>query len=300
MGAFHEPLPEGWSAFEKQETFYQWRCPWGELCNKKDKVLFECEKKNTVLDSAAMHLCNEDGHEEFKDFDNARSCAIEGLTKKIKKVTVYYDENGDEHKELPFPKAKKMPTPPAKSPTEREREKQHDQRRKDSYYSHNSNSQGRDYRRKDTEVIGARRSKDRKGSSSRDQYDDGNRSRTSRARLRSRSRTPRHSCSRDASNNQIATTGKATSTARMWPVGEPTRQQMNLPFQIKSGPREHEVLIGRVELDQIGDCLLRAAVGASTCVKCIREFCKAAEESFETERQVLNSSREALQRFTRA
>ena len=44
-----------------------------------------------------------------------------------------------------------------------------------------------------------------------------------RARLRSRSRTPRHSCSRDASNNQIATTGKATSTARMWPVGEPTR-----------------------------------------------------------------------------
>ena len=82
----------------------------------------------------------------------------------------------------------------------------------------------------------------------------------------------------------------------MWPVGAPTR----LPFQIKAGPREHEVLIGRVELDQIGDCLLRAAVGASTCVKCIREFCKAAEESFETERQILNSSREALQRFTRA
>ena len=294
MGAFHEPLPEGWSAFEKQETFYQWRCPWGELCNKKDKVLFECEKKNTVLDSAAMHLCNEDGHEEFKDFDNARSCAIEGLAKKIKKATVYYDENGDEHKELPSPKAKKRPTPPAKSPTEGERKKQYVQSRREYYQNPNQNQKERGYRRQDTEVIGARRSKDRKASSSRDQYDDGNRSRTSRARLRSRSHT--HSCSRDSSNNQISTTAKAASHSRLWTGREQARQK----FQIRSGPREHEVIIGRVELDQIGDCIQRASDGTSTCVKLIREFCKAAEASFEAERHCLNSSREALQRFARA
>ena len=295
MGAFHEPLPEGWSAFEKQETFYQWRCPWGELCNKKDKVLFECEKKNTVLDSAAMHLCNEDGHEEFKDFDNARSCAIEGLTKKITKVTVYYDENGDEHKELPSPKAKKRPTPPAKSPTEGERKKQHVQSRREYYQNQNQNHKERDYRRKDTEVIGARRSKDRKGSSSRDQYDDGNRSRTSRARLRSASRTRRRSRSRGTSNrqdNQITTLVPPPT----WPV----IGTQSVPFQIRAGPRDHEVTIGRVELDQITDSLTRASAAANACMLRMRQFCTAAESSFRAEKDCMDTCRANLQRFSRA
>ena len=294
MGAFHEQLPEGWSSVEKERTVYQFRCPWGELCGKQDKLLYESQNKDTVLDSAALHLLNEAVHEDFKELKIARDTAVEGVTKRNKKVTVYYDEKGDEQTEPPFPKAKKRPTPPAKSPTEGEREKQRVQSRREYYQNPNQNQKERDYRRQDTEVIGARRSKDRKASSSRDQYDDGNRSRTSRARLRSRSHT--HSCSRDSSNNQISTTGKAASSARLWTGREQARQK----FQIRSGPREHEVIIGRVELDQIGDCIQRAADGTSTCVKLIREFCKAAEASFEAERHCLNSSRDALQRFTRA
>ena len=55
----------------------------GDVCKKNGKLLYENENKGTVLDSAAMHLCNQDEHAEFSDFYIARDCATEGLTKKI-------------------------------------------------------------------------------------------------------------------------------------------------------------------------------------------------------------------------
>ena len=71
-------------------------------------------------------------------------------------------------------------------------------------------------------------------------------------------------------------------------------------FQIRAGPQDHEIIIGRVELDQIMDSLTRASNASNACVKWMKNFSKAAEESFESEREIWNASRDALQRFTRA
>ena len=119
MGAQVKPLPEGWHEFVKHEKVWQWRCPWGELCGKHNQLLYENENKETVLDSAAMHLCNAVEHEEFENFNIARDCAKDdGLNEITVKTTVYYDEDGVEHKDVPHATAKKMPQPPVKGPTQ--------------------------------------------------------------------------------------------------------------------------------------------------------------------------------------
>ena len=93
-------LRTGWEIHEKQESFWQWRCPWGDTC-KKESLLFEDQNRGMVLDVAAHHLCNE--HTEFtNDFNLASSCAEIGLTEKIKKSRVFYErstEHGTEQKE---------------------------------------------------------------------------------------------------------------------------------------------------------------------------------------------------------
>ena len=95
MGAF-DAIPEGWSTFEKHETLWQWRCPWGGVCKKEGVLLFESPNKDQVLDSAALHLCNQDDHAEFTDFYIARDCATEGLPQVTRNTLAYYDEHGEE------------------------------------------------------------------------------------------------------------------------------------------------------------------------------------------------------------
>ena len=325
MGAQIKSLPDGWSEFEKHHKVWQWCCPWGELCGKKNVLLYENENKETVLDDAAMHLFTSVEHEDFTDFSFARACVIdEGLTEKILKTTVYYDEDGVEHKDVPHATAKKMPQPPVKAPTQYERDHQNRPKHKDYYNkaTRRPHSFARQEARAkqssfsnekrfsnsaviDTEVIGARHSKDRKASSSRDQHD-AKSNRESRARLRSESSKHRRSRSRgrgasnchDVVSNSASRTSRAIviDTHRSWPPIPLTTGK----FQIRAGPRDHEVIIGRVELDQIMDSLTRASNGANACVKWMKNFSKAAEESFESEREIWNASRDALQRFTRA
>ena len=100
--ATEEELPAGWNSFEKDKVIYEIRCPWGEQCKKLGILLYTSQNKDTVLDSAAMHMCNQDNHTEFNDFNLARSCAEIGLTEKIKKSRVFYErstEHGTEQKE---------------------------------------------------------------------------------------------------------------------------------------------------------------------------------------------------------
>ena len=329
MGAQVKALPEGWHEFVKHEKVWQWFCPWGELCGKHNQLLFENANKETVLDSAAMHLCGAVEHEEFTDFNIARGCAKDdGLNEITVKTTVYYDEDGVEHKDVPHATAKKMPQPPSKPPPQYERGHQNRPKHKDyyrnrdyyqnnaddqerhhhkkDYYQNNADDQERNHHKKDTEVIGARHSKGRqKTSSSRDQYDSKS-NRESRARLRSASSKHRRSRSRgrgasnchDVVSNSASRTSRAIviDTQRSWPPIPLATGR----FQIRAGPQDHEIIIGRVELDQIMDSLTRASNGANACAKWMKNFCKAAEVSFESEREILNSCRDALQRFTRA
>ena len=321
MGAQIKPLPEGWNEFVKHEKVWQWRCPWGELCGKHNQLLYENENKETVLDNAAMHLCNSAEHEEFTDFNIARGCAKDdGLNEITVKTTVYYDEDGVEHKDVPHATPKKMPKQPAKPPTHYERGQQNrpkhnDYYRKRDYYQNNSDDQDRHHHKKDyyqnnadkkdKEIIGARHSKDRqKASSSRDQYDSKS-NRESRARLRSassqhrrsRSRGRRASKSRDVLSKSAARTSRAIRLdTKSWPPIPLATGK----FQIKAAERDSEVVIGRVELDQINDSLVRASNAAIACVQFMKRFASAAEDTFKAESDIWNASREAVQRFSRA
>ena len=322
MGAQVKELPEGWHECVKVSKVWQWRCPWGTVCGKDNELLYEDENKETVLDNAAMHLCDVKEHDEFENFNIARDCAKDdGLTEITVNTAVYYDEDGVEHKDVPHATPKKMPKQPAKPPTPYERVQQkkpkhNDYYRKRDYYQNNSDDQDRHRHKKEYypnnvdknnhEVIGARHSKDRqKGNSSRDQYDSKS-NRESRARLRSASSKHRRSRSRgrrasnchDVVSNSASRTSRAIviDTHRSWPPIPLATGK----FQIRAGPRDHEVVIGRVELDQIMDSLVRASNAANACVKFMKNFAKAAEESFEAEREIWNASREALQRFSRA
>ena len=267
----------------------------GVMCARKTACCCTRTKnKETVLDSAAMHLCNQNEHTEFNDFNIARDCVTEGLTQMTKKTLAYYDEHGEEQRECPQAQAKKRPTPPSTQPTEHHRKAQKVQSRRESYQNPNQNNKERSHRRQDTEVIGARASQDRHAGRSRDQNEDAQRSRTSRARLRSVSRTRRRSRSRGTSNrqdNQIALGPPPT-----WSV----IGTQSVPFQIRAGPRDHEVTIGRVELDQITDALTRASAAANACMLWMRQFGTAADNSFRAEEDCMDTCRATLLRFSRA
>ena len=69
---------------------------------------------------------------------------------------------------------------------------------------------------------------------------------------------------------------------------------------MRQGVRSHEVVISRVELDEMIDCLKRSANAADACADWCQTFAKQAAKTFEDEKNALLATKSALERFRRA
>ena len=71
-------------------------------------------------------------------------------------------------------------------------------------------------------------------------------------------------------------------------------------LDIKQGPRAHEVIISRIELDEMIDGLNRAVNATAACGEWCQMFAKQAAKAFEDEKNALQATRATLERFRRA
>ena len=225
MGTSDLRIPDGWTTGEKDVIMYEWRCPYGVNCGKGHRLLYKKKKKGDAIKNGAWHLMDKEKHEDFDDFEVAKTVAEDGITENPQTWTVYYDKDGFE-RELPKPEQPKYPPPCNQK------------------------------RRSDT-VIGAqihRRSK------SRDKHI-----------RRSRSRG-RHS-------------------VELLPVRYGSQSSEALP--IRPGTRPHEIIISRVELDEIIDSLNRS----TSATEGIMAMLTNAHNHFERERNALQGTRSVIERM---
>ena len=71
-------------------------------------------------------------------------------------------------------------------------------------------------------------------------------------------------------------------------------------MNMRQGVRSHEVVISRVELDEMIDSLKRSANAVDACADWCQKFAKQAEKTFEDEKNSLQATRATLERFRRA
>ena len=71
-------------------------------------------------------------------------------------------------------------------------------------------------------------------------------------------------------------------------------------MNLKQGARAHEVVISRIELDEIIDGLNRAVRATDECAERCRSFATKAQQAFEDEKNALQATRALLERSRRA
>ena len=279
--ALRSHLPPGWEQFEKAVTGYEWRCPYGATCGKNNKKLYSGMEKDSVLERGSWHLNDSSKHgTEYEDLAHALIVAEEGLTETTWTETWYLDEEGQEHAKLPpKPKPKPEPRPAA---------------------SRRGGSKGGDrVGVKDEPREESIRPLRTRASIAREKREDESRERGRRRRRRSPSRRSRsRSRSRRREETQLVS---RTSTVAL-PIGlaPSSSTAPSMPFQMRDGPRPHEVVIGRVELDSIIDGIQRCQTATDAAAGWVRQFMGNAVKCFEEEGRHLEAARTAMERFRRA
>ena len=91
-------FPEGWKLGKKEEVFFEWRCPFGDMCGNHQKVLFKRDARDDVLAAGTLHLFNK-GHHPDPTFTWAEGIAAieQSVSQKAKEVYIMIDEEGNEH-----------------------------------------------------------------------------------------------------------------------------------------------------------------------------------------------------------
>ena len=120
------------------------------------------------------------------------------------------------------------------------------------------------------------------------------RSRRRRDRSRSSSRRPGMSRARETA---AASAIVGRNTGRPIAIG---CAGGSTPLAMREGPRAHEVVISRIELDEMIDGLTRAANSTSACADWCRNFATHAGQAFEDEKRSLEATKATLERFRRA
>ena len=90
-------LPSGWRWSTKDVVLWEWRCPFGDLCGKKQRLLYRQETRDDALVAGTWHLFDKKQHSDPEyNWEEAVTESANGLTEGSKEVYIVLDASGEE------------------------------------------------------------------------------------------------------------------------------------------------------------------------------------------------------------
>ena len=90
-------LPDGWTWSTKEVAQWEWRCPFGDLCGKNNRLLYKKKTADDALIAGTWHLFDKQQHSDPPyNWQEAVQAANEGLTEGTKEVNIVLDDKGEE------------------------------------------------------------------------------------------------------------------------------------------------------------------------------------------------------------
>ena len=90
-------LPEGLKWSSKEVKVWEWRCPYGDLCGKNQKLLYKKDTRDECLILGSQHLFDKGQHSDPSfTWQEAVAESANGVTENMKDLVIVIDENGDE------------------------------------------------------------------------------------------------------------------------------------------------------------------------------------------------------------
>ena len=93
----HGNLPDGFKWSTKAVQQFEWRCPVGEVCQRKDKMIYTKDTADEAAAFGAWHLFDKQLHADPEySWQEAVSLAEGGVSEVTKNKSIVIDEEGNE------------------------------------------------------------------------------------------------------------------------------------------------------------------------------------------------------------
>ena len=89
-------LPSVWQWSWKKVEHWEWRCPFGDVCGFKERLLYRKPTREEALSKGAWHLFGKNAHSEEYTWQESVYASEAGLTKDTQYIYIVIDDEGQE------------------------------------------------------------------------------------------------------------------------------------------------------------------------------------------------------------